>query len=61
MRAAAVVYGNSLHGHFVLDDNPAVVENLDVDAARSSVAELFRNNFWGQRMDAEDMQHQVWM
>ena len=57
--AGALVYANSLHGEMVLDDLPAVVENPDVDPAKTSALSLFRNNFWGQGMDAFDTQHQV--
>ena len=57
--SGTVVYSNSLHGEMVLDDLPAVVENPDVDPAKTSVFSLFRNNFWGQGMDAYDTQHQV--
>lgn len=43
----------------VFDDRPAIVENKDVtDFAERSTADLFLDNFWGQRMDAFDAQHQ---
>ncbi len=33
--AAVAVYSNSLHGAFVFDDLPAVVDNADVDASKT--------------------------
>eukprot|EP00051_Salpingoeca_urceolata_P005947 m.79074 g.79074 ORF g.79074 m.79074 type:complete len:911 (+) comp14612_c0_seq1:120-2852(+) len=56
--ASLAVYSNSLTGKFVFDDLPAVVENKDVDSSRSSFSELWADNFWGERMDAPDTQHQ---
>ena len=48
-----------MEGAFVFDDLPAVVDNADVDASKTSLYQLFQNNFWGQKMDAHDVQHQV--
>eukprot|EP00049_Salpingoeca_infusionum_P026766 m.27817 g.27817 ORF g.27817 m.27817 type:complete len:648 (+) comp8977_c0_seq2:32-1975(+) len=55
---AAACYSNSLEGNFVFDDMPAIVNNADVDAAKTSLLTLFKNNFWGEPMDAFNAQHQ---
>eukprot|EP00041_Stephanoeca_diplocostata_P023952 m.598147 g.598147 ORF g.598147 m.598147 type:complete len:1012 (+) comp22420_c0_seq1:242-3277(+) len=52
-------YINSLDGPMVFDDRPAIVENKDVtDFAARSMTDLLLDNFWGQRMDAFNAQHQ---
>ncbi|CAG9562902.1 unnamed protein product [Danaus chrysippus] len=46
---AVLSYVNSLNGDFVHDDIPAIVTNGDV-LGRSSIRELFLNDFWGTAM-----------
>lgn len=48
-----LVYLNSLPGHFVHDDLPAIVYNRDV-LGTSSVFEVLLNDFWGMRMKLTD-------
>ncbi|EGD76403.1 transmembrane and tetratricopeptide repeat containing 4 [Salpingoeca rosetta] len=55
--AAILVYLNSLHGEFVFDDMPAIVDNADVDPSKTPLSSLFKNNFWGQEMGAAWSQH----
>ncbi|EGD78785.1 hypothetical protein PTSG_01761 [Salpingoeca rosetta] len=54
----AVAYSNSYHGKFVFDDLPAIQQNADVDSSKTSVLDVFNDNFWGERMDAHDAQHE---
>lgn len=42
-----LVYSNSLDCGFVFDDHRAILTNDDLDASKTSVWELFRNDFWG--------------
>ena len=42
-------YFNSLNGHFLHDDIPAIVDNPDVIGTRSFL-QLFRDDFWGMHM-----------
>ncbi|KAK7604608.1 hypothetical protein V9T40_005794 [Parthenolecanium corni] len=46
---SVVCYLNSLDGDFVHDDIPAISRNPDV-LGTSSIAQLFRNDFWGTPM-----------
>ena len=46
-------YANSLEGQFVHDDIPAICTNPDV-LGRTSLAELFVNDFWGKPMAHPD-------
>ncbi len=43
----------------VFDDFPAIQDNPDV-TGENSIRQLFRDNFWGKAMDAENVQHHVW-
>jgi hypothetical protein len=43
----------------VFDDVDAVIENNDVDPSKTNVWQLFKDNFWGQGMFADDAKHQV--
>eukprot|EP00049_Salpingoeca_infusionum_P003068 m.63027 g.63027 ORF g.63027 m.63027 type:complete len:660 (+) comp11938_c0_seq1:228-2207(+) len=54
---ATVTYLNGLNGDFVFDDMPAIVDNNDVFADKSDLAQLWSNNFWGQEMGASWSQH----
>ena len=56
---AALVYANSLDGEFVFDDHHSVLRNADVDASKTPLSNLFRNNMWGYHMQAENAEHQV--
>ena len=53
------MYANSLHGEFVFDDLHAITGNADVDATKTPLSSLFRNNFWGQYMSTNTAEHQV--
>lgn len=46
---AIVFYSGSLHGDFVHDDIPAIVNNPDVNGDNSMLS-AFSNDFWGQPM-----------
>lgn len=48
-----LVYLNSLPGHFVHDDLPAIVYNRDV-LGTSSIFEMLLNDFWGMRMKLKE-------
>lgn len=48
-----LVYLNSLPGHFVHDDLPAIVYNRDV-LGTSSIYEMLLNDFWGMRMKLKE-------
>ena len=48
----------SLDGGFVFDDNPAIVENDDVYAHRTTISQVLGHNFWGQPQgDPSAMHH----
>ena len=36
----------------------AIQNNRDIDPAHSTLSDVFLDNFWGERMDAHDAQHQ---
>ena len=48
--ASFLAYINSLDGGFVFDDHRAILTNNDLDPGKTSVWELFQNDFWGGRM-----------
>lgn len=48
-----LVYLNSLPGHFVHDDLPAIVYNRDV-LGTSSIFDMLLNDFWGTRMKLKE-------
>lgn len=50
-------YSNTLNGKFVFDDNPAITDNADCDPQRSSLYDVWQNNFWGQKMASPTAQH----
>ena len=56
-----LVYLNSLHGEMVYDDFPAIRDNPDVDASKTTIRDVFLDNFWGRRMGAPDAIHEVEM
>lgn len=43
---AFVAYWPSLHGDFVYDDRPAILDNKDV-SGQSGWLDIFRNDYWG--------------
>lgn len=45
----AICFANSLHGDFVHDDIPALVQNPDV-LGTTTLSELFLHDFWGRPM-----------
>lgn len=49
-----VQYWRSGECGFVFDDRPAITKNADSNANTSSVAKLFRNDFWGRRTSKPD-------
>jgi hypothetical protein len=56
----ALVYLSSLHGDFVFDDIHAIVNNADVDASKSTLKDVFLDNFWGSPMFSPTAEHQVY-
>ena len=59
LRPAVLVYLNSLHGEFLYDDGYSVENNADVDAAKTPLVSLFRNNMWGEPFDKKFASHEV--
>ena len=56
---ALLVYANSLNGDLVYDDVRVITDNPDLDAKKTKITALFRNNFWGQPMSSPTALHQV--
>ena len=54
-----LVFLNSLHGEFLYDDGYSVQNNADVDASKTPLASLFRNNMWGEPFDKQHASHEV--
>ena len=42
-----LVYLNSHDGGMVFDDLVAIRDNPDVDASKTTLKDVFANNFWG--------------
>ena len=57
--SAVVVYLNSLHGEFLYDDGHSIQNNADVDASKTALSSLFRNNMWGEPFDKRYASHEV--
>ena len=51
---ALLVYSNSLHGDFVMDDTAAIVKNMDLRPNITSISSIFQNDFWGTPIDTEE-------
>ena len=52
---ALLVYSNSLHGDFVMDDTAAIVKNMDLRPNITSILnDVFQNDFWGTPIDTEE-------
>jgi protein O-mannosyl-transferase len=51
---ALLVFSNALEGDFVFDDNFAILNNNDVDPAKSDWSALWLHDFWGQEMNRDD-------
>uniref|UniRef100_A0A183T8W6 dolichyl-phosphate-mannose--protein mannosyltransferase n=1 Tax=Schistocephalus solidus TaxID=70667 RepID=A0A183T8W6_SCHSO len=49
---SSLIYLNALFCEFVFDDSSAIVDNRDL-RPKTPVDELFKNDFWGTRMDKE--------
>lgn len=48
---SVLVYANSIHGDFVHDDLPAIVNNPDVTCnSNCDWRQVFVNDFWGKRL-----------
>eukprot|EP01063_Lacrimia_lanifica_P022560 TRINITY_DN30103_c0_g1_i1.p1 TRINITY_DN30103_c0_g1~~TRINITY_DN30103_c0_g1_i1.p1 ORF type:complete len:739 (+),score=194.88 TRINITY_DN30103_c0_g1_i1:39-2255(+) len=45
--AAVAAYANSWSHGFCLDDTRAILQNEDLDAAKTTLADVFANDFWG--------------
>ena len=50
------MYLNSLNGELILDDHWAVLNNADVDATKTTIGDVFLDNYWGERV-AGSMQY----
>ncbi|KAJ6636668.1 Protein O-mannosyl-transferase TMTC4, partial [Pseudolycoriella hygida] len=45
-----VCYLHSLNGNFTFDDQVAIVKNRDVTNGRTSLNQIFKNDFWGNNL-----------
>ena len=54
---AVLVYLNSLHGEFILDDIWSIKNNPDVDPSKSTLADLFEHNSFGALYAHHQQQH----
>ena len=49
-----LIYMNSLHGDFVMDDSAAIVKNMDLRPNQTTLSDVFANDFWGTPIHTED-------
>ena len=49
-----LIYTNSLHGDFVMDDSAAIVKNMDLRSNMTTLSDVFTNDFWGTPIHTED-------